>query len=153
MTRTSAHLLVGLFMLGLFAAPGCSEQGEGDRCDWQKSGNDSSGQGRDCADGLECVQASQLLAQDGTDRCCPPSTDTFSDDRCRRRSGAAHAPGTGGTSATGGSGGSAGMAGAAAAPATTAGAAGSAGGAGVPATAGAAGTAGSAGTSGAGAGP
>jgi len=133
-------LLSGLILLA------CSQQGEGERCDLAATGNDSSGQGLDCADGLRCVDHRKLLDQ-STDRCCPPATASFSDSRCRPY--VAPAPsGTGGTGGTGGS--TAGAAG------TTAGAGGAAptgGNAGAAPTAGAAGQGpGAAGTAAAGAG-
>jgi hypothetical protein len=150
----------------------CSKQDEGERCDYYRSGNDASGEGRDCDDGLECVPAAQLLLGDDTDRCCPPAGEPVSDDRCRRRSGGSSSPGTGGSPATGGTGAAAsagsagrgsggaspdtgGEAGSDQAPAPTAGVsgAGAAGNAGAStASAGTAGAGGSAGTSAAGAG-
>ncbi len=88
-------------LLGLVAVAsglltsGCSDQGEGERCDFELSGNTDSGQGRDCESGLECVSADQLLVNDGTDRCCPPSDQRSSDERCRR--GSVAPAGTGGS--------------------------------------------------------
>jgi hypothetical protein len=52
--------------VALISAPGCSQQGEGERCDEAKNGD------LDCDDGLVCVQASQLRDKTG-DRCCPVS--------------------------------------------------------------------------------
>jgi hypothetical protein len=98
---------VGAALTGLFAV-GCSEQGEGERCDYANSGNDSSGQGRDCEDGLECVSAARLLGNDEADRCCPPESEPFSSDKCRRGSDigpVSAAGGSGGGDTAGGSGG------------------------------------------------
>ena len=88
--------LVGLAAIvsGLLTS-GCSDQGEGERCDFELSGNTENGQGRDCEDGLECVSADQLLINDGTDRCCPPADQRSSDERCRR--GSVEPTGTGGS--------------------------------------------------------
>jgi hypothetical protein len=52
--------------VALLSAPGCSQQGEGERCDNAKNGD------ADCDDGLICVEASQLRGQTA-DRCCPAS--------------------------------------------------------------------------------
>jgi len=95
MFRT-ARKLVGIVAVasGLLTS-GCSDQGEGERCDFELSGNTDNGQGRDCEKGLECVSADQLLINDGTDRCCPPADQRSSDERCRRASVAP--TGTGGT--------------------------------------------------------
>jgi len=57
-------------------APGCSQQGEGERCDNGKNGD------ADCESGLTCVVKSQLL-EGITDRCCP-AAGTESDKRCTR---------------------------------------------------------------------
>jgi hypothetical protein len=75
------------FGLGAVLVPGCSKQGEGERCDKVAAGND------DCDSGLVCVDANEL-ADESTDRCCPPEGEAFSDSRC--------APG--GTVGAGGSG-------------------------------------------------
>lgn len=73
--------------------PGCSEQGQGERCDHDKNGD------LDCESGLECIPGGQLIQNDTTGRCCPePGTET--DKRCTRKVG-----GTSGTSGGGTSGG------------------------------------------------
>lgn len=85
--------------LAVLSAPGCSQQGEGERCDVTKNGD------ADCDDGLLCVKASEL--HEGiTDRCCPPDG-TESDTRCTRTTLMT----TGGTSAGGTSSSDAGAAG------------------------------------------
>jgi len=136
----SAHRC--LVLISLLLAPAtlaCSDQAEGERCDYDRSGNNASNQGRDCESGLECVPASQLLAHDGADRCCPPEDEPFSDDRCRRDVRGSSTGGTGGTA------GGAGMS-------PAAGSSGTAGGAGMSQAAGSGGTAGGAGVSQAGTG-
>lgn len=90
--------LLGATCLIFFTA--CADQSEGERCDFNNSGDD------DCESGLTCVQARELL--DGsTDRCCPPEGAAISDDRCARSG-----PGTGGSAGAAGSAGSAGSSGA-----------------------------------------
>jgi hypothetical protein len=138
--------------LAVLSAPGCSQQGEGERCDLEKNGD------ADCNDGLTCIKATDL--HDGiTDRCCP-ADGTESDSRCTRAtimaSGGSSSGGTsssaaGGAGAAGeASGGAAGAIGAvggaagepnggAGTPATTDGGMSGAGGAPVTADAGAAG--------------
>lgn len=77
-------------------APGCSQQGEGERCDSGKNGD------ADCESGLTCVVKSQLL-EGITDRCCP-AAGTESDKRCTRGTGQGANGGTssGGSSNSGG---------------------------------------------------
>lgn len=68
-------------------APGCSQQGEGERCDKDKNGD------ADCESGLICTPKESLNGQ-LADRCCPtPGTET--DKRCT--------PGTGPTGTAGSS--------------------------------------------------
>jgi len=114
--------------LAVLSAPGCSQQGEGERCDLDKNGD------ADCNDGLSCVPAKNL--REGiTDRCCP-SEGTESDTRCTRATIMASGGSSSGGSSTGGAG-AAGKAngGAAGAGGAAGGAAGEAnGGAGTPAT-------------------
>jgi hypothetical protein len=62
--------------VAVLSAPGCSQQGEGERCDNAKNGD------LDCDGGLLCVRKSELL-EGITDRCCP-SEGTESDKRCTR---------------------------------------------------------------------
>jgi hypothetical protein len=72
--------------------PGCSQQGEGERCDLLANGD------ADCNDGLTCVPKNSLL--EGTaDRCCP-APGTESDARCKLHS---MTPTTGGSGGSGGS--------------------------------------------------
>jgi hypothetical protein len=75
--------------------PGCSQQGQGERCDSAKNGD------ADCDDGLTCVAKGDLDGQT-TDRCCP-AANTETDTRCRRLSGTIN---TGGSGNSGGSAGS-----------------------------------------------
>ena len=65
-SRVRAIALGMALGLGLAAHAGCSNQGEGERCDKRgdNGGND------ECQDGLECV-AQDILKQN-SDRCCPP---------------------------------------------------------------------------------
>ncbi len=76
--------------IAILSAPACSQQGEGERCDFSKNGD------LDCDSGFTCVKANDL-ADRVTDRCCP-AANTESDSRCAR--------GTPMTTTTGGSGGS-----------------------------------------------
>ncbi len=81
-----AALFPALFVLGV--VPGCSNQGEGERCGDEVGASNND----DCGDNLVCTPSSQLLsgAIDGTNRCCYVGRVT--DSRCT---------GTGTTSATG----------------------------------------------------
>ena len=109
-------------------APGCSQQGEGERCDKDKNGDE------DCDSGLTCTPKDSLL-EGITDRCCP-AAGTETDKRCTPRSVASEPggrAGSGGVAGTGGS--SAGVVGGegGAAPVTTGGEGGSMSQAGTPA--------------------
>jgi hypothetical protein len=57
-------------------APGCSRQGEGERCHAVNGDTD-------CDDGLKCVSQNKLQNDGGSDRCCNPDETTFSDSRCQ----------------------------------------------------------------------
>ena len=76
----------------VLSAPGCSQQGEGERCDHAKNGD------ADCDDGLVCVMESELVERI-TDRCCPADANAFNDSRCTRGT----PNNTGGSSGSGGS--------------------------------------------------
>jgi hypothetical protein len=52
-------------LLAAVSMPGCSQQGEGERCDLLKNGD------ADCDSGLVCIAAAQLR-DSSSDRCCPP---------------------------------------------------------------------------------
>ncbi len=93
--------LCALPLLLLLWAPGCSEQGEGERCDLEKNGN------QDCETGLVCVSAADLI-DNATDRCCPPAGQKISDNHCLRNDGSG---GTGGAAGCGGAAGGGGSAG------------------------------------------
>jgi hypothetical protein len=84
-TRHSIALAVASLAAGMIAAfPGCSSQGEGERCSVlsDNNGND------DCQDGLICVAAAQLNgAGNTTDRCCPPDRTTATTVACQLPSG------------------------------------------------------------------
>ncbi len=116
-------------------APGCSQQGEGERCDKAKTQNS------DCDSGLVCVARNQLVDR-STDRCCPATPGDESDARCRRGSvtGAGGSPDSGEPPAPDGEGGS--SAGAAGATTTTPDAGGNGGAAQEPPTTGGAGAGG-----------
>src|SRR5215216_2619584 len=74
--------------------PGCSEQGQGERCDHDKNGD------LDCESGLECIPGGLLVQSDTTGRCCPePGTET--DKRCARKVGGSAGTNSGGTSSAG----------------------------------------------------
>lgn len=84
--------------LAVLSAPGCSQQGEGERCDRLQASNTSS----DCDSGLSCVAAAELDSP--VDRCCPPEGQETSDRCTRKRStttGGTSSGGTGGTSSGG----------------------------------------------------
>jgi len=105
----SACLFVFVSAMAVLSMPGCSQQGQGERCD-------SINGDTDCNDGLTCVLSSQLAVR-GVDRCCPaPNTET--DSRCQRLGGSGNVAGSGGT---GGSSGSSGSGGASAAGETSGG--------------------------------
>jgi hypothetical protein len=74
--------------LAVLSAPGCSQQGEGERCDISA----------DCDSGLTCVSANDLL-EEITNLCCPSEGDETTQ-RCTRKGTGSS---TGGTS-NGGSG-------------------------------------------------
>jgi hypothetical protein len=86
----SVAVFAAVFAVAVMSMPGCSQQGEGERCDSAKNGND------DCDSGLVCVAARDLLDQ-ATDRCCLPNN-AVDDARCTR----VGSPGSGGSNATGG---------------------------------------------------
>jgi len=89
--------------IAVLSAPGCSQQGEGQRCDAAKNGD------ADCDDGLVCIEKKNLSNGLG-DICCNPDPANDSKSRCARVT-----LGTGGSSSggSGGSGGSSSTAGAA----------------------------------------
>lgn len=79
--------------------PGCSQQGEGERCDLAKNGD------ADCDSGLVCVPAAQLRHGE-TDRCCKPNSGS-STSLCDEASptgtaGSGGSTGTAGSSSNGG---------------------------------------------------
>jgi hypothetical protein len=104
--------------LAVLSAPGCSQQGEGERCDNAKNGD------LDCDSGLVCVRKGEL--HDGiTDRCCPPGMGTESDARCTRGTPVTTGgSSSGGSASSGGSGAAGETSGGAADTATVAGGAG-----------------------------
>ncbi|HEY2409434.1 MAG TPA: hypothetical protein VGI10_25685 [Polyangiaceae bacterium] len=107
-----------LSLSALVLTDGCSQQGEGDRCDSQANGD------ADCAPGLTCKAANLLQnGNDQTDRCCPTTPSTNARCAPATASGTEQDAGTAGSSGSGGSSGSAGGGG-------TAGSAGSGGAAG-----------------------
>jgi hypothetical protein len=71
-----AALFAFVSTLTVMSMPGCSQQGEGERCDSAKTGN------ADCNSGLTCVPKSELLEKTA-DRCCP-ADGTQTDSRCDR---------------------------------------------------------------------
>ena len=129
MSRSSQRFRTRLGLAAVLLALACGKQGEGERCDAERSGN------ADCESGLQCVSSAELL--DATvDRCCPGPLESSGE--CARRGGSV---GTGGTPGSGGTSG--------ASAAGAAGVAGSAGNAGMSGGAGSGGTSGGAGSSGA----
>jgi hypothetical protein len=102
----SAVVFAFVSAIAVLTFPGCSQQGEGERCDSAKNGD------QDCDSGLSCVRLSEL--SDGvTDRCCP-AEGSEGDKRCTRgtppaASGGSSSAGTssGGAGASSGTGASA----------------------------------------------
>ena len=118
-----AFLVPALLTLSLI--PGCSNQGEGDRCgpDPASGFGPSVDDNADCGDGLVCTKVSSLA-----NRCCYPNRVT--DSRCTVVEASAGGASSGGASNVGGAGaaagsGAAGASTAGSAPDTDAGAAGS----------------------------
>lgn len=87
--------------IAVLSAPGCSQQGEGQRCDSTKNGN------ADCDDGLVCIKKA-ALKEGITDLCCHEDAANDSASRCTRG-----VPNTNGSGGKGGSGGTSSSAGAA----------------------------------------
>jgi hypothetical protein len=87
---------MGLILLLLagagLALPGCSKQGEGERCSPAANGSE------DCDEGLVCTTPDKAATDFG--RCCPPQGAEPSDSRCNFTS---NPVGTGGSSSSGGS--------------------------------------------------
>ena len=75
--------LTSALLIGL-ASPGCSQQGEGERCDNLRAGDS------DCDSGLVCTQA-RLLLDESTDRCCKEDK-SYDDARCTPSSGGGSGP-------------------------------------------------------------
>jgi hypothetical protein len=90
----SAAVFAAIFAVAVASMPGCSQQGEGERCDYAKNGND------DCDSGLVCIAARELLDQ-ATDRCCLQNR-AVNDKRCT--AAGTTGTGTGGTGGTGAAG-------------------------------------------------
>ena len=66
--------------LGAVFAPGCSDQGEGARCDF-KNGND------DCASGLVCISVpGKSTLNTNSYRCCPQTITSSTDPECQASS-------------------------------------------------------------------
>jgi hypothetical protein len=70
----SAAVFALVSAFAVLTVPGCSQQGEGERCDSAKNGDE------DCDSGLTCVRKNELI-EGITDRCCP-AEGTESDRRC-----------------------------------------------------------------------
>ena len=86
----SAVVFAFVSAIAALTVPGCSQQGEGERCDSAKNGD------QDCDSGLTCVRKGELL-EGITDRCCP-AEGSESDKRCTR--GVATSTGSAGTSSS-----------------------------------------------------
>lgn len=75
----AAFALVAILTLG----GGCSNQGEGERCDTRGQNNGTD----DCQSGLQCFKPSDLNGVPTTDqytgRCCPPDRTRATTDVCR----------------------------------------------------------------------
>ena len=87
----SAVVFAFVSALAVMTVPGCSQQGEGERCDSAKNGDE------DCDSGLTCVRSTELSDR-ATDRCCP-AEGSESDKRCTR---GAPPTSSGGSGSTGG---------------------------------------------------
>lgn len=85
-------LIFALLAGGVLALPGCSKQGEGERCSPIANGSD------DCEEGLTCKAVDKTSKED-FGRCCPPDLAEISDSRCNFTT---ITTSTGGTSSTGG---------------------------------------------------
>jgi hypothetical protein len=85
--------------IAVLSAPGCSQQGEGQRCDSVANGD------ADCDDGLVCIKQKELL-NGLADVCCHPDPANDSESRCQR--GGTTIPGGGGSGGTSSAGTSAG---------------------------------------------
>jgi hypothetical protein len=92
----SAAVFAFLSAVVVVSMPGCSQQGEGERCDQAANGD------ADCNDGLTCVASDNLLEMTA-DRCCP-AAGTETDARCKLRS--TGPTNNGGSSGSGGTAGS-----------------------------------------------
>jgi hypothetical protein len=88
----SAAVFAFVSAIAVLTVPGCSQQGEGERCDSAKNGDE------DCDSGLTCVRLNELL-EHTADRCCP-AEGTETDRRCNRGAPTAPEP-TAGTSSGG----------------------------------------------------
>jgi len=87
----SVCLFAFVSAVAVLSIPGCSQQGEGERCD-------STNGDADCNAGLTCVPKAKLLVN-LTDRCCP-AENTESDSRCHRVGSAASSGGSGNSAGT-----------------------------------------------------
>jgi hypothetical protein len=98
----SACLFAFVSVVAVLSMPGCSQQGEGERCDNTKNGN------ADCNDNLTCVPKGELAVHTA-DRCCP-AANTETDSRCHRLGSSGNTAGSGSVagSSSGGSSGSGG---------------------------------------------
>ena len=92
----SAVVFALVSAFAVLTVPGCSQQGEGERCDSAKNGDE------DCDSALTCVRANELI-EGIADRCCP-AEGTETDRRCNRGVPTVSQP-TAGTSSGGTSGG------------------------------------------------
>jgi hypothetical protein len=72
----SAVVFAFVSAIAVLTVPGCAQQGEGERCDSAKNGDE------DCDSGLTCVREGEL-AGGTTDRCCP-AEGSETDKRCTR---------------------------------------------------------------------
>ncbi len=91
----SFAVLAFVSAIAVLSAPACSQQGEGERCDFAKNGD------LDCDSGFTCVKRGEL-AENITDRCCP-AANTETDSRCARGTPTSTTTGGSGGSSTGGS--------------------------------------------------
>lgn len=73
----TAAIAGSLLAAGFIALAACSNQGEGERCEFLNNNDD-------CQDGLICVQASAIPEPfNNSDRCCPPDRSRATTEACR----------------------------------------------------------------------
>jgi hypothetical protein len=80
--------------VAVLSMPGCSQQGEGQRCDPNKNGD------ADCESGLVCVSKGTLRDETADGRCCA-ADGSSTDSRCDLKTTSSNSGGSGGSGGTG----------------------------------------------------